>query len=93
MASSYNLSDLLVDYEDENYSQTADTQQETTILNSQQEDIDEDKKVASLAGPYAAAFNNFLLKPELTRAIIGCGFERSSEGMGIAIQCIFPHVI
>jgi ATP-dependent RNA helicase UAP56/SUB2 len=34
----------------------------------------------SYAGVHAQSFEDFLLKPELVRAITDCGFEHPSEG-------------
>ena len=34
----------------------------------------------SYVGIHAASFDDFLLKPELIRAITDCGFEHPSEG-------------
>lgn len=41
---------------------------------------DADKK-GSYVGIHSTGFKDFLLKPELSRAIIDCGFEHPSEGM------------
>jgi len=38
-----------------------------------------DKK-GSYVGVHATGFRDFLLKPELLRAIVDCGFEHPSEG-------------
>lgn len=35
---------------------------------------------AGYAGMHTTAFKDFLLKPELLRAIVDCGFEHPSEG-------------
>lgn len=42
-------------------------------------DKDADKK-GSYVGIHATGFRDFLLKPELLRAIGDCGFEHPSEG-------------
>lgn len=39
----------------------------------------EDKK-GSYVGVHSTGFKDFLLKPELSRAIVDCGFEHPSEG-------------
>lgn len=36
---------------------------------------------------HSSGFRDFLLKPELLRAIIDCGFEHPSEGNGRLIIC------
>jgi ATP-dependent RNA helicase UAP56/SUB2 len=35
----------------------------------------------SYVGVHATGFRDFLLKPELLRAIVDCGFEHPSEGI------------
>lgn len=40
---------------------------------------DDDKK-GSYVGIHSTGFKDFLLKPELMRAIVDCGFEHPSEG-------------
>ena len=68
--------DDLIDYEDED-----DTilQVEPTPANSLKVDATEAKK-GSYVGIHATGFRDFLLKPELLRAIVDCGFEHPSEG-------------
>ena len=39
-----------------------------------------DTKKGSYVGIHATGFRDFLLKPELLRAITDCGFEHPSEG-------------
>lgn len=39
-----------------------------------------DKTKGSYAGAHSSSFRDFLLKPELIRAITDCGFEHPSEG-------------
>lgn len=48
-----------------------------------------DAKKASQAGMHASGFKDFLLKPELLRAIVDCGFEHPSE---VQHECI-PQAI
>lgn len=38
------------------------------------------KKGNSYVGIHATGFKDFLLKPEILRAIVDCGFEHPSEG-------------
>lgn len=40
----------------------------------------EEAKKGSYVGIHATGFRDFLLKPELLRAIVDCGFEHPSEG-------------
>lgn len=44
---------------------------------------------------HSSGFRDFLLKPELLRAIIDCGFEHPSEGEGhlVVFVCTFLLVI
>jgi ATP-dependent RNA helicase UAP56/SUB2 len=39
-----------------------------------------EKTKGSYAGAHSSSFRDFLLKPELIRAITDCGFEHPSEG-------------
>ena len=39
-------------------------------------------------GVHSTSFKDFLLKPELFKAIENCGFEHPSEGMG-SERCLF----
>jgi ATP-dependent RNA helicase UAP56/SUB2 len=41
---------------------------------------DGDDKKGSYVGVHSTGFKDFLLKPELSRAIVDCGFEHPSEG-------------
>ncbi len=41
---------------------------------------EEADKKGSYVGIHATGFKDFLLKPELLRAIVDCGFEHPSEG-------------
>merc|ERR1711935_499688 len=50
---------------------------------------DEVKKTGSYANIHATGFKDFLLKPELNRAIVDCGFEHPSE---VQHECI-PQAI
>ena len=45
-------------------------------------DLAKDKEVkkGSYVGIHSTGFRDFLLKPELLRAIVDCGFEHPSEG-------------
>lgn len=55
------------------YSDSEEIQQVTKV-----EDVD---KKGSYVGIHATGFRDFLLKPELLRAIGDCGFEHPSEGV------------
>lgn len=72
--------DDLLDYEDEE-------QTEQTVA----EVVDVPKK--DVKGTYvsihSSGFRDFLLKPEILRAIVDCGFEHPSEGKFILFMKIF----
>ena len=63
------MADDLLDYEDDDQNGVK---------------IDSEKKDAKSGGTYvsihSSGFKDFLLKPELLRAIMDCGFEHPSEG-------------
>ena len=61
--------DDFIDYESE-----GETAQET-----KQED-DKDIKKGHYVGMHTSNFRDFILKPELIRAVVDCAFEHPSEG-------------
>lgn len=65
----------LLDYSDSE--EIAVTQPTTTTTDSNDKEAD---KKGSYVGIHATGFRDFLLKPELLRAIGDCGFEHPSEG-------------
>lgn len=40
---------------------------------------------------HSSGFRDFLLKPELLRAIVDCGFEHPSEGQKLHVTNVFFH--
>merc|ERR1719164_270253 len=66
----------LVDYEEE-------------VDEGDDKPTDEVKKGAAYPGIHASGFRDFLLKPELLRAVVDCGFEHPSE---VQHECI-PQAI
>ncbi len=67
----------LIDYEDEEELNTVahvDTAAAAVAAKK------EETKKGSYVGIHATGFRDFLLKPELLRAIVDCGFEHPSEG-------------
>jgi hypothetical protein len=73
--------DDLIDYEEEDeqtIQQEAAAAQQAEALNGDDEDK-KDKK-GSYVGIHSTGFRDFLLKPELLRSIVDCGFEHPSEG-------------
>ncbi|KAL9551262.1 hypothetical protein MBANPS3_004348 [Mucor bainieri] len=73
------VDDLLADYEDYSTTTGDAQQQATTPLKDTQEAASQAKRETSFSVFCPAAFSDFLLKPELIRAIVGCGFEKPSE--------------
>lgn len=84
--------DDLIDYEEED-EQTI--QQEAAAAAQQAEALnvdDEDKKdkKGSYVGIHSTGFRDFLLKPELLRSIVDCGFEHPSE---VQQECIPQSIL
>lgn len=77
--------DDLIDYEEDDVAllSTAPLSSKKTAPSkepsSKKEDTKEVKK-GSYVGIHSTGFRDFLLKPELLRAINDCGFEHPSEG-------------
>merc|ERR1711953_254183 len=61
----------------------------TTAAKKEDDKEDGDKKKGNFAAIHASGFRDFLLKPELLRAIVVCGFEHPSE---VQHECI-PQAI
>lgn len=61
------------------YSDSEDVVQTTAKNTGTEESADAEKK-GSYVGIHGTGFKDFLLKPELLRAIVDCGFEHPSEG-------------
>jgi len=67
-----------------------DEQEEPTATKKEDDGKDDaDKKKGGYAAIHASGFKDFLLKPELLRAIVDCGFEHPSE---VQHECI-PQAI
>jgi ATP-dependent RNA helicase UAP56/SUB2 len=62
------LQDDLIDYEEEDETQVVEAKKKV-----------DDTKKGSYVGIHQTGFRDFLLKPELLRAIVDCGFEHPSE--------------
>lgn len=73
----------------------ADNEVENEILDYEEEENETTTEGAAGDGPakkdvkgtyvsiHSSGFRDFLLKPELLRAIVDCGFEHPSEGIGL----------
>ncbi|KAI9105931.1 P-loop containing nucleoside triphosphate hydrolase protein [Phlyctochytrium arcticum] len=85
--------DDLIDYEEEE--DTVQPEAAAPSLNSKDavsgatDGADKETKKGSYVGIHATGFRDFLLKPELLRAIVDCGFEHPSE---VQQECI-PQAI
>ncbi|KAG1136897.1 hypothetical protein G6F37_012053 [Rhizopus arrhizus] len=80
--------DDLIDYEEED-EQTL--QQETTAPQTDiVEEEDKKDKKGSYVGIHSTGFRDFLLKPELLRSIVDCGFEHPSE---VQQECIPQSIL
>ena len=97
--SSADHADDLIDYEEED-EQTI--QQETAAAtavkdadtNGAAEGAGDDKKdkKGSYVGISSTGFRDFLLKPELLRSIVDCGFEHPSEGNPLIYIYIYIYI-
>lgn len=63
----------LLDYEDED-------QAETTAVEATTDIATKEKVKGTYVSIHSSGFRDFLLKPEILRAIVDCGFEHPSEG-------------
>jgi ATP-dependent RNA helicase UAP56/SUB2 len=86
------MADDLIDYEEEDESMQTDAptaEQPTGNGQDLSEDNTKDKK-GSYVGIHSTGFRDFLLKPELLRAIVDCGFEHPSE---VQQECIPQSIL
>ncbi len=67
----------LLDYSDSEEINVAPTTTQTSDETKKEGETD---KKGSYVGVHTTGFRDFLLKPELLRAIADCGFEHPSEG-------------
>lgn len=67
----------LLDYSD---SEEVNVQQQAAATTADDSNKEETDKKGSYVGIHTTGFRDFLLKPELLRAIADCGFEHPSEG-------------
>nr|CAH7759713.1 unnamed protein product [Callosobruchus chinensis] len=75
--------DDLLDYEDEE-------QTEQTITEEKEKDANKKGVKGTYVSIHSSGFRDFLLKPEILRAIVDCGFEHPSE---VQHECIPQAVI
>lgn len=74
--------DDLIDYDEEDETIPTEVATAEQPPSNGQDTNEEDKKdkKGSYVGIHSTGFRDFLLKPELLRAIVDCGFEHPSEG-------------
>ena len=72
--------DDLLDYEEEDELTTQPIKAPTKKAAAADKDKTKEVKKGSYVGIHSTGFRDFLLKPELLRAIVDCGFEHPSEG-------------
>lgn len=65
--------DDLLDYEDEE-------NPEQTAVETPTNDVQKKGVKGTYVSIHSSGFRDFLLKPEILRAIVDCGFEHPSEG-------------
>lgn len=63
----------LLDYEDEDQNETATAENNAEVSTKE-------KVKGTYVSIHSSGFRDFLLKPEILRAIVDCGFEHPSEG-------------
>jgi len=86
--------DDLIDYEEEDENQVQEQLNAAAAQAGSSADVgsSEDKKdkKGSYVGIHSTGFRDFLLKPELLRAIVDCGFEHPSE---VQQECIPQSIL
>jgi hypothetical protein len=75
--------DELIDYEEDEVMQTPAKTLKDATATSAITTATKDSKKSTYVGKHSTGFRDFLLKPELLRAIVDCGFEHPSEGTHI----------
>lgn len=74
--------DDLIDYDEDEVAQVTTTTKASMAHkeNGAAAKTQKEVKKGSYVGIHSTGFRDFLLKPELLRAIVDCGFEHPSEG-------------
>lgn len=72
--------DDLLDYEDEE-------NPEQTAVETPSNDVQKKGVKGTYVSIHSSGFRDFLLKPEILRAIVDCGFEHPSEGKLEILNC------
>lgn len=74
----------LLDYEDE--------EQTETVLGEATDGTAKKEVKGTYVSIHSSGFRDFLLKPEILRAIADCGFEHPSEGMLYYLIMLFERI-
>jgi len=76
-----NPADELIDYEEDEELVQVSTSADIGVAKDVPAAAGEKVMKKGYVGVHSTGFRDFLLKPELLRAIVDCGFEHPSEGM------------
>ncbi len=80
--------DDLLDYEEE------ENAEQTTVAETAEGNAVSKKEVkGTYVSIHSSGFRDFLLKPEILRAIIDCGFEHPSEGKNINKIILYSKIV
>ncbi|SAL98609.1 hypothetical protein [Absidia glauca] len=82
--------DDLIDYEEDDQALQQDSLKVNVDNDALVEDDDKKDKKGSYVGIHSTGFRDFLLKPELLRSIVDCGFEHPSE---VQQECIPQSIL
>ncbi|CAO3588987.1 unnamed protein product [Absidia cylindrospora] len=80
----------LIDYEEDDQGLQQDALKVSEETDALVEDEDKKDKKGSYVGIHSTGFRDFLLKPELLRSIVDCGFEHPSE---VQQECIPQFIL
>lgn len=75
-----NPADELIDYEEDEELVQVSTSADNGVAKDASAAAGEKVMKKGYVGVHSTGFRDFLLKPELLRAIVDCGFEHPSEG-------------
>lgn len=78
--------DFIPDYEETSDNEAAADETEETVQTAKK-----DVK-GTYVSIHSSGFRDFLLKPELLRAIVDCGFEHPSEGICFCLNILYTFL-
>ena len=86
--------DELIDYEEEEETtvQVSTTNKRKLAEAAKAAPAVKEVKKGSYVGIHSTGFRDFLLKPELLRAIVDCGFEHPSEGIHLYDKMVVQRI-